>query len=213
MLWDWGMPIEADLFADASAALGIIGRSGLGKLRHIDTSYLWLQQESIRKKLKLDKVLGTENPADMNTKGLNAESIEKYVRMLNMEHKEGRAELAPELHQGLHKANCSRYNSTNKNITKRVRRKPKAESQKQKAKSGKPKLESQKRKAKHGIILARITLFLCEKQGKAGKNKPTTCKSAKSFLPALPCFSFKKQGNACMYVCIYTLRSTAEPLS
>ena len=71
ILWDWQIPMSADLLADASAALGIIGRSGLGKLRHIDTSYLWLQQESIKEKIRLNKVLGTENPADMNTKGLN----------------------------------------------------------------------------------------------------------------------------------------------
>ena len=50
--------------ADASAALGIIGRTGLGKMRHVDTSYLWLQQQSIKYKIKFQKVLGTENPAD-----------------------------------------------------------------------------------------------------------------------------------------------------
>ena len=49
ILKDWDMMYKADIMADASAALGIIGRTGLGKLRHIDTSYLWLQQESIKK--------------------------------------------------------------------------------------------------------------------------------------------------------------------
>ena len=47
------MLYKADIMADASAALGIIGRTGLGKLRHIDTSYLWLQQDSIKKKSKI----------------------------------------------------------------------------------------------------------------------------------------------------------------
>ena len=63
ILWDWNILMGADVLADASAALGIIGRSGPGKLRHIDTSYSWLQQESIKEKIKLNKVLGTENPA------------------------------------------------------------------------------------------------------------------------------------------------------
>ena len=58
ILKDWNMNYKADIMADASAALGIIGRTGLGKLRHIDTSYLWLQQESIKRKLKLNKVKG-----------------------------------------------------------------------------------------------------------------------------------------------------------
>ena len=80
--------------ADASAALGIIGRTGLGKMRHIDTSYLWLQQQSIKDnikdKIKFNKVPGTENPADMNTKGWNEERINKYTKRMNMEHREWR---------------------------------------------------------------------------------------------------------------------------
>ena len=105
--------------ADASAALGIIGRTGLGKMRHIDTSYLWLQQQSIKDKIKFNKVPGTENPADMNTKGLNESQISKYTEMLNMEHRDGRSELAPELHSIIQKEKCQRYNSTNNKITKR----------------------------------------------------------------------------------------------
>ena len=104
--------------ADASAALGIIGRSGLGKMRHIDTSYLWLQQDSIKKKIKIDKVKGTENPADMNTKGLSGDEINKYIEALNMEFKEGRAELAPEMVQTLHAEHCNRFNSSSKRVTK-----------------------------------------------------------------------------------------------
>ena len=67
ILKDWEIIMKANILADASAALGIIGRSGLGKLRHIDTPYLWLQQESIKNKLTFNKVPGTDNPADMNT--------------------------------------------------------------------------------------------------------------------------------------------------
>ena len=100
--------------ADASAALGIIGRTGLGKLRHIDMSYLWPQQDSIRKKLGFNKVKGTDNPADMNTKGLSEDEINKYVDMLNMEHRQGRADLAPEAHNIIHDIRCCRFNSTNK---------------------------------------------------------------------------------------------------
>ena len=121
LLWDWHIPICADLLADASAALGIIGRSGLGKMRHIDTSYLWLQQESIKEKIKMLKVLGTENPADMNTKGLSGDEINKYIDMLSMKFEEGRAELAPDLVSHLRSLHCNRFNSTTKKVTHRVR--------------------------------------------------------------------------------------------
>ena len=93
--------------ADASAAFGFTCR---GELRHVDTSYLW-QQESIKKKISMNKVPGTENPADMNTRGLNGELIDKFTRMLSMEHREGRAELAPEVCNLLHKLHCTRDNS------------------------------------------------------------------------------------------------------
>ena len=121
ILKDWGIDMTAKVSSDASAALGIIGRTGLGKLRHIDTSYLWLQQDSIKKKLELDKVKGTENPADMNTKGLNAEDINRYVDMLRMEHRSGRADLSPELKSIMRDTNCERFNSTSLKVTKRVR--------------------------------------------------------------------------------------------
>ena len=63
----------------------------------------------------------------MNTKGLNAEQIEKYVRMLRMEHREGRADLAPEMHKLLHEQHCRRFNSEKKMITKRIRKSDESE--------------------------------------------------------------------------------------
>ena len=66
----------------------------------------------------MQKVLGTENPADMMTKGLNIESINKYVKMLSMKHQEGRADIAPELNQAINKQKCVRFNSESQKITK-----------------------------------------------------------------------------------------------
>ena len=47
----------------------------------------------------MGKVKGIENPTDMNTKGLSGDEIAKYVKMLGMGYKEGRSELAPEVHK------------------------------------------------------------------------------------------------------------------
>ena len=38
----------------------------------------------------------------MNTKGLSIEQIDKFCSMLRMEHRSGRADLAPEMHKFLH---------------------------------------------------------------------------------------------------------------
>ena len=69
----------------------------------------------------MNKVPGTENPADMGTKGLNGELIEKFVRMVNMEHKDGRSDLAPDLNKLIQKEKCKRSNSTSKFVTKKVK--------------------------------------------------------------------------------------------
>ena len=90
-------------------------------MRHLDTSYLWLQQDCIKEKISFNKVKGTENPADMNTKGLSEELILKYTNDLNMKFEEGRSELAPEVVSMLHKNHCKRFNSCEKMVSKRVR--------------------------------------------------------------------------------------------
>ena len=55
---------DAYPYADASAAFGVVGREGLGRIRHLDTQSLWLQHALRRRRLGLGKVLGTENPSN-----------------------------------------------------------------------------------------------------------------------------------------------------
>ena len=42
---------------DASAALGIAQREGLGKLRHLQTDVIWLQSRAGKKALEIEKSL------------------------------------------------------------------------------------------------------------------------------------------------------------
>ena len=44
LLKDYQIHVKGKVMSDASAALGIIKRQGLGRTRHIHTSYLWIQQ-------------------------------------------------------------------------------------------------------------------------------------------------------------------------
>ena len=62
MLKDLGLKASVTLFTDSSAARGIIHREGLGKLRHLETGYLWLQAAVKNKRLQVRNVLGTEKP-------------------------------------------------------------------------------------------------------------------------------------------------------
>ena len=79
MYMDMGEKVEGTVLGDASAALAIIHRKGLGKLRHLDTNYLWVQEVAARKQIAYKKVYGKENVADLFTKPVSWEEICKHV--------------------------------------------------------------------------------------------------------------------------------------
>lgn len=98
MAKDLGYVLKGHVLGDANAALGIIHRKGLGKTRHIDTSYLWVQQVVAEKRLRFAKILGKDNPADLYTKYLDNMTMDKHVAKLDCKYTGGRASTAPQLH-------------------------------------------------------------------------------------------------------------------
>jgi len=81
LLRDLGVELPLRVWTDSTATIGICGRSGLGKLRHIDTQCLWLQQKIRRGAFELRKVKGTDNPADLFTKHLvSAGTVETFLK-------------------------------------------------------------------------------------------------------------------------------------
>ena len=72
-------------------------RLGIGKIRHLDTSLLWIQQKIKDGHLVVDKVLGTENPADCLTKHVDRTTMLKHLVAMGLEYETGRADLAPQL--------------------------------------------------------------------------------------------------------------------
>ena len=92
MAADFGDIIQAGLWSDASAAIAISQRSGLGKLRHIQTQYLWLQERVSCKDVALTKALGTNNPADLLTKHLGRPDVDRHLRFSGLIIRTGRAD-------------------------------------------------------------------------------------------------------------------------
>ena len=76
---DMGVDIQEalDLKLDATAGIGVAQRRGAGRIRHIATPTLWLQKAVSEGKVKVSKVAGKENPADLGTKYLGRQEIEK----------------------------------------------------------------------------------------------------------------------------------------
>ena len=92
---DLGENVRITLRSDSSAALGIGGRQGLGKLRHLETGYLWLQDIVNQKRLSVRKVKGAENPADLGTKHLKSEDIVRHLGFLGFTFESGRSKAVP----------------------------------------------------------------------------------------------------------------------
>ena len=76
---DLGSKVTITIYSDASAGRSLAFRKGLGKVRHIETKYLWIQDLIKDGRLKLLKVKGTDNPADIGTKHLSVSETEKLL--------------------------------------------------------------------------------------------------------------------------------------
>ena len=68
---------------------------GLGKIRHLDVTDLWCQEQVRIKALTLHKVLGSENPADIMTKYVDLAILNKMLLKMNLHPMDGRAAIAP----------------------------------------------------------------------------------------------------------------------
>jgi hypothetical protein len=98
LLSDIGIKVPIRVWTDSAATLGICGRQGLGRLRHIDTQCLWIQQRVRDGTLKLYKVRGEENPADLFTKHLVCQDrIKNLLQLFGCAYKGGRAATAPKI--------------------------------------------------------------------------------------------------------------------
>ena len=97
LLQDFGSNAGIDLGVDASATIGVVRRNGVGRVRHLDVRYLWLQEKIGTGEFRIRKVLGTENPADLMTKHLSRDAAHSALAALNTWFQEGRATAAPNI--------------------------------------------------------------------------------------------------------------------
>ena len=81
---DLGQNLGVDLYSDASAGRSMAFRKGLGKVRHMDTKFLWIQDLVKTGRLKVLKVKGVKNPADVGTKHLAISEMEEKLASIGM---------------------------------------------------------------------------------------------------------------------------------
>ena len=97
VMMDFGKTLNCTVCTDATAALGMVHRVGLGRTRHVDVQYLWIQHEVQEKSLTVQKVATHDNPADALTKYLAAEVLHRHLERMRCRRSLGRAMVAPRL--------------------------------------------------------------------------------------------------------------------
>ena len=85
------------IYTDASAAIGIAQRFGLGRTRHIDVSMLWIQQKQWKKRFEIAKIDGKKKTADLFTKHVPQNLAVQQMNSIGFQHREGRAAKAVEV--------------------------------------------------------------------------------------------------------------------
>ena len=79
---DLGWGARVILWTDSNAGRAICGRKGLGNLRHLETKWLWVQDVVRSGRIKVRKVAGESNPADILTKPKTGREMDSMIRQI-----------------------------------------------------------------------------------------------------------------------------------
>eukprot|EP00969_Alexandrium_andersonii_P233136 10293568-Alexandrium_andersonii.AAC.1 len=66
--------------ADSSAAIGICRGASVGRVQHLAVAQLWVQERARSGDFAMPKWPGERNPADILTKAVDADLIERHLQ-------------------------------------------------------------------------------------------------------------------------------------
>ena len=90
-LADFGWQVNIALKSDATAAIGMCRRLGLGRVRHLATADLWVQQRIRMGHFTIEKWPGTQNPSDLGTKHKGRDEIVRFCTATGHHFERGRS--------------------------------------------------------------------------------------------------------------------------
>ena len=77
---DLDLSAQVRVWTDSNAAKAIASRRGLGKTRHVELKYLWLQEVTKSGRVKMRRVAGEQNLSDHLTKEKPWHEIDALIR-------------------------------------------------------------------------------------------------------------------------------------
>lgn len=95
VLADYGIQANVHVYTDSSAAIGITKRYGNGRIRHLQTQFLWIQGLIADSRVTIHKVGGKASPADLMTKYLSGECIKENLDRMHLSRASDRPSNAP----------------------------------------------------------------------------------------------------------------------
>ena len=85
ILRDLGFDSSVEVYIDSSAAKSIASRIGVGKVRHIHTKLLWIQEAVRDGKIKLTTISGGHNPADVLSKPMSVSEMNGKLQSVEID--------------------------------------------------------------------------------------------------------------------------------
>ena len=82
LLAEQGLEVNLAVVTDSSAAKTMVQRVGVGRVRHIEVRFLWVQEEQRKGNVEVRKTLGAENVADLGTKPVTKETLARLMLKL-----------------------------------------------------------------------------------------------------------------------------------
>ena len=93
ILQDWGWKFNCHVWMDATAGIAIGGRRGLGRVKHIDTVFLWVQALVTEGHITTGKKATKEMVVDFLTKHVDAATMSTCLSGLAMKFQSGASKL------------------------------------------------------------------------------------------------------------------------
>ena len=90
---DFGVLLQLHIWMDATAGSSIGSRRGLGRVKHVDTVFLWVQEVVNQKRAVLGKVHTSQNLSDVLTKPVSGPELMRFIKAMGYEYLGGRASL------------------------------------------------------------------------------------------------------------------------
>ena len=87
---DWGIKMSSHVWMDATAGIAIGSRRGLGKVKHIDTVFLWAQEVVNSGRASVGKKDTTDMLADVLTKPVVAPTMKRMLEGMGYKFEEGK---------------------------------------------------------------------------------------------------------------------------